>query len=91
MTCLLPNADRVDSTLDVVLEWVKSNPNSLGWALYWCKKKYILKDITYQESLEVKNEFMAVRYFPYGYNSDRDHDDVINNLTGLEILKIKND
>ena len=33
---------------------------------------------------------MAVRYFPYMYNSDRDHD-VINNLTGLEILKIEND
>ena len=93
MTCLLPNAYREDTTLIEVLEWMKSNPNNkLGWALYWCrnKEKYLLKDITYQEALEVKSEFMAVRYFPYMYNSDRDHD-VINKLTGLEILKIEND
>lgn len=93
MTCLLPNAERVNLTLDEVLEWMQSNPDSkLGWALYWFqnKEKYLLKDITYQDALKVKNRFMAVRFFPYGYNPDRDHD-VKNNLTSLEILKLSND
>ena len=90
MNCLLPNAYREDVTLNEVLEWIRLNPNNkLGWALYWCenREKYILKDITHQEALEVKNDFRAVRYFPYGYNTDRDHD-VVNNLTGLENLKV---
>jgi hypothetical protein len=85
MNCLLSNANREDCTIAEVFEYMKKNPDrNIGWALYWTNDaKFIMKDITYNESLNVEKDYMAVRFFPYGYNSDRDID-VINNLTGLE-------
>ena len=87
--CLLSTASRENLTLEKTLDFMKLNPNNIqGWALYWCKArtKYILKDISYQDALNTPTEYMAVRFFPYGYDKDRDHD-VLNNLTGLEPLK----
>lgn len=85
MNCLV-NANRENCTINEVFEYMKKNPDrNIGWALYWTNdgSKFISKDITYNESLNIEKDYMAVRFFPYGWNSDRDFD-VINNLTGLE-------
>ena len=88
--CLLHGTKKENITLEKTIEYMTLNPDhTQGWALYWCenKTKYILRDITYQEALSVDADYIAVRFFPYGYLPGHDVD-VLNNATGLETLKL---
>jgi hypothetical protein len=82
-----------NQTLDKVFDYMEKNPDKKnGWALILIEKndktiKCITKNILYEQILNRENEFIAVRFFPFGYNEKLD-EDVKNKTTGLKEITI---